>query len=130
MNREGIPVDYFLASWEFLINTTGVDIFYAPYMATGVFGLDMGRPQIQEFVRDYYYLVQTGLGFLSEWPETNVLMALFSQPKNESIKIAPHRFVLAGPVSNESDEKVEEFRKQGFYFYIREHNLATSWIAK
>lgn len=122
IDRQGKHDDYFAIARESLRHETGVDIYEAPYMATGVFGLDLSKTQAQEFVADYYHLVQTGLGFLSEWPETNVLMALFTAQKNENWRITPYPFLMIGPEDDESDAKMEEYKNKGFYFYIRKHN--------
>lgn len=121
INRQGKQEDIFSAARKFLYDATDVDVYFAHYIPTGVFGLDLSTPQAKQLVNKYYELVETGIGFLSEWPETYVLMALFDQAQNKAWKIKCYPDLVTGPENDESETKIQELKRKGIYFYIRKH---------
>lgn len=70
---------------ELLNHLNGIDMGDARHVVTTVFGLNMGSPTIQCFVKDYYNMLSIGLPFLSIYPEETVISSLFQKEKYRHI---------------------------------------------
>ena len=91
---------------------------------TIVFGLKMDSAKVQRLIEYYYLLVDMGLPFLSCFPEEFVLSAIIGRPEfhhwTKSIYM-DYFFTRAGPSEQDSAKKIQDARKNGYFFYQRKH---------
>jgi len=90
-----------------------------------VFGLNFCSPRIIEFVNLYYYMVNLGLPFLSEFPEEIVFNSIFNKPQYldilENCKNKKHLYINEYNCDCQSAKKFGYFFLQRFYPYISEN---------
>jgi hypothetical protein len=107
---------------------TKCDLHSAPYIETIVFGLNMMSDKVQNFIKEYYDMVDLGWPFFSIFPEEIVISAIFNQPyykpmlyNNNNNNNIGNTLYIHEKYINETDA-----RNKGYYFhhknYIKNNN--------
>ena len=115
------PRPIFSEARKSLIDFTDTDVHHATYIQGGIFGLDLSHPQAQQFVSEYYSMVEMGIPFLSCFPEEYVFMALLGKEKNKIWVQNLFPRLLIGPSNKESELEIQKMKNDGYFFYIRNH---------
>lgn len=104
---------------ELLNNINGRDIRNDHTINSIVFGLNFGSEKINNFINEYYKMVELGLPFLSSFPEEIVFTTIFNRPeykyvikkRNERNKLYIH----------ETDLNEKSAKDYGYFFLQRKY---------
>jgi len=87
-----------------------------------VFGLKMDTPSTQLLIEEYYKCAELGTPFLSCFPEEFVLSAILTKIKNpEWIPADKHFKWLSITADDDTPEKIQKAKHDGFFFYLQKH---------
>jgi hypothetical protein len=106
---------------------TRVDVSQAPHVRMWVFGLDMDRPWVSSFLKDYTGMCKAGVPFISCYPEEFVISALVKKFEahipmlHDPVYTPKHGY---GKVVKTHDHDWENYwraKKEGYMFVVRDH---------
>ena len=104
---------------ELIFNETGVDVLKTQYVSAQVIGFDLTSPYAQEFISEYYRLVEMGYPFLSCFPEEYVFSAIVGKDLK---KWTPQPFKeLSFPEEKLKGKDVSWVKKKGYFFLQLSH---------
>jgi hypothetical protein len=104
---------------EYIKNITGVDVLQAKYVSAQVFGFDFRNPLTQEFISEYYKLVELGIPFFSCFPEEYVFSSIIGQ-KPQAWKAQPYAN-LVFPENKLRGKDLSWLQKEGYFFLQKNH---------
>lgn len=111
----------FPATFALLKKLTGTDVLKERHVYSVVFGLKLDTVKAQNFIKEYYKMVELGTPFLSCYPEEYVFASILGQSyyRNWHPELCPHLFYpLEG---KETTDQIKKIRKEGYYFLLRKH---------
>jgi len=104
---------------DLLSSLVGRDIHNDRIVNSIIFGLNLSSPKINNFIEEYYKMVELGLPFLSNFPEEMVFTALFNKPEYHYVFNNSHKTYHL--YIHEAYQSKEYARKQGFRFSQRQY---------
>lgn len=104
---------------EYIEQVTGVDVLRAKYVSAQVIGFDLRKPFVQDFIKEYYKLVEMGFPFFSCFPEEYVFSSIVGQ-KPELWKSQPFTN-LVFPENKLRGKNVSWAQQEGYFFLQRNH---------
>jgi hypothetical protein len=105
---------------DILDELTGGDIHRAHFVVSIVMGLNLENPKIQQWIKEYYDMVENGWTFFSYYPEEIVFTALFQKPEyREFVHDAHENYMLQ---IHETYASMEHAKRVGYYFVHRHYS--------
>jgi len=98
---------------------TKSDLHSAAYIETIVFGLNMLSDKVQNFIKEYYDMVDLGWPFFSIFPEEIVISAIFNKPNYKPLLYnnnIGNTLYIHEKYINETDA-----RNKGYYFHHKNY---------
>ncbi|MBM3198103.1 MAG: hypothetical protein FJZ58_02455 [Chlamydiae bacterium] len=114
------PAKYILpATCDLLQEETGVDVLNVPYISAQVIGFDLTTPHVQDFIAEYYRLLELGTPFFSCFPEEYVFSAIAAQ-NQEAWPAQPFERLVASEVKLKN-KGASWAKKHGYFFFQKDH---------
>jgi hypothetical protein len=106
---------------ELLNNITNKDIRNDENICSIVFGLNFNYFLIDDFVSEYYEMVELGLPFLSYFPEEVVYASIFNKPRYKMLINNRTKHINDRLFMHECYNTVEQAKNNGYYFLQRKY---------
>jgi len=92
------------------------------YITTVVFGLNFNNEAVNNFIKDYYLMVELGAPFLSIFPEEIVISALFNKPEYKRLLNEKQSDDIIGVLkADENVMSLETAKERGYWFFQRNY---------
>jgi hypothetical protein len=92
------------------------------YIVTVVFGLNLNNKTVNDFIKDYYLMVELGVPFLSIFPEEIVISALFNKPEYKSMLYEKYDHEISDVlIADENAKTLETAKEEGYWFFQRNY---------
>lgn len=101
---------------SFIEKTSGVDVLKSEYVSAQIIGFDLSHPLSQEFVSQYYKMVELGFPFLSCFPEEYVFSSIVGK---EPSKWSPQPFKNLSFSEIKLGNKDSKWAEEKGYFFLQ-----------
>lgn len=100
---------------EYLEKTTGVDVLKSRYVSAQIIGFDLNTKLAQEFISEYYKLVELGWPFFSCFPEEYVFSSITGK-NPEKWPAQPFKDLSFAEIKLGSRKSTAWVESQGYFF--------------
>lgn len=110
------------STWQLLKGLTGTNVLADRHLTTRIFGLKMDTILAEKLINEYYKFVELGTPFLSCFPEEFVLSSIMGKSDYSSQwEYYPYDILRGADEPDDTEEKIQERRDQGYFFYHLRH---------